>query len=339
MIVDNAVIQELCRIYEKSELPVKIVHSSGSFENSAFKEMFQGRAKARDELISRVIYKTGKCYEVVNGNVVYVNVIRTDGLKIFELLKEEPLEAAFHHPSIARYLTCFFSKLRTDVLSIYDNSQEIRSNISVDSACEVEAAFKTISDNLNDIIGYIIDPEQIFSLLDDSCAVSTFCVNDVITDLARQLTESGGVETVKSFKGKCYATVNRNAFRVVVADIVEEFCKASSVFPKCVEFSAYRNGSETHIRIEAKYVKDSHILENSKSFPDTYLSDYVRKLFCERFDSRISYENEHTAEIIVPEVFANRVRVEAKICFEEAELVFSEMKVRGTNLLNGSNLN
>ena len=250
--MDSAVLLALREFYERSEIPTAIVSDGVRFENSRYAGLFDGKGVSKDAFAEKVM-KKGCGYELIGDMIVSVNVISYDGVSVIEVFDKSPVEAAMRSPGVNRYLVCFFSRLRNCVHSISMISEKLEEKLAdcAEKYDGIGQTFSSINSSLRDIISFILDPEQMIFLMDDSCTESVVSVSDTVTELARQFAEYRKDITVKTdiCKGAA-AKLNKGSFCVLVSDITQRLCGGEYI-PNVVGFSVKEDGDGVKVRISA----------------------------------------------------------------------------------------
>lgn len=330
--MDSAVLLALREFYERSEIPTAIVSDSVRFENSCYAGLFDGKGVSRDAFAEKVM-KKGCGYELIGDMIVSVNVISYDGVSVIEVFDKSPVEAAMRSPGVNRYLVCFFSRLRSCVHSISMISEKLEEKLAdcAEKYDGIGQTFSSINSSLRDIISFILDPEQMIFLMDDSCTESVVSVSDTVTELARQFAEYRKDITVKTdiCKGAA-AKLNKGSFCVLVSDITQQLFSGEYI-PNVVEFSVKEDGDGVKVRISAD-TSEKRLSElaaaGEKSFSEGFFFEYISDLFCKRFGASLEKTGEGAYELVLPKLADGEFVLSAAQKFDEGKQLFSPMEVR-----------
>ena len=330
--MDSAVLLALREFYERSEIPTAIVSDGVRFENSRYAGLFDGKGVSKDAFAEKVM-KKGCGYELIGDMIVSVNVISYDGVSVIEVFDKSPVEAAMRSPGVNRYLVCFFSRLRNCVHSISMISEKLEEKLAdcAEKYDGIGQTFSSINSSLRDIISFILDPEQMIFLMDDSCTESVVSVSDTVTELARQFAEYRKDITVKTdiCKGAA-AKLNKGSFCVLVSDITQRLCGGEYI-PNVVEFSVKEDGDGVKVRISADTSEKSLselAAAGEKSFSEGFFFDYISDLFCKRFGASLEKTGESDYELVLPKLADGEFVLSAAQKFDEGKQLFSPMEVR-----------
>ena len=330
--MDSAVLLALREFYERSEIPTAIVSDGVRFENSRYAGLFDGKGVSRDAFAEKVM-KKGCGYELIGDMIVSVNVISYDGVSVIEVFDKSPVEAAMRSPGVNRYLVCFFSRLRSCVHSISMISEKLEEKLAdcAEKYDGIGQTFSSINSSLRDIISFILDPEQMIFLMDDSCTESVVSVSDTVTELARQFAEYRRDITVKTdiCKGAA-AKLNKGSFCVLVSDITQRLCGGEYI-PNVVGFSVKEDGDGVKVRISAD-TSEKRLSElaaaGEKSFSEGFFFEYISDLFCKRFGASLEKTGESDYELVLPKLADGEFVLSAAQKFDEGKQLFSPMEVR-----------
>ena len=330
--MDSAVLLALREFYERSEIPTAIVSDGVRFENSRYAGLFDGKGVSKDAFAEKVM-KKGCGYELIGDMIVSVNVISYDGVSVIEVFDKSPVEAAMRSPGVNRYLVCFFSRLRSCVHSISMISEKLEEKLAdcAEKYDGIGQTFSSINSSLRDIISFILDPEQMIFLMDDSCTESVVSVSDTVTELARQFAEYRRDITVKTdiCKGAA-AKLNKGSFCVLVSDITQRLCGGEYI-PNVVGFSVKEDGDGVKVRISAD-TSEKRLSElaaaGEKSFSEGFFFEYISDLFCKRFGASLEKTGESDYELVLPKLADGEFVLSAAQKFDEGKQLFSPMEVR-----------
>ena len=330
--MDSAVLLALREFYERSEIPTAIVSDGVRFENSRYAGLFDGKGVSKDAFAEKVM-KKGCGYELIGDMIVSVNVISYDSVSVIEVFDKSPVEAAMRSPGVNRYLVCFFSRLRSCVHSISMISEKLEEKLADcdEKYDSIGQTFSSINSSLRDIISFILDPEQMIFLMDDSCTESVVSVSDTVTELARQFAEYRKDITVKTdiCKGAA-AKLNKGSFCVLVSDITQRLCGGEYI-PNVVGFSVKEDGDGVKVRISAD-TSEKRLSElaaaGEKSFSEGFFFDYISELFCKRFGASLEKTGESAYELVLPKLEDGEFVLSAAQKFDEGKQLFSPMEVR-----------
>ena len=330
--MDSAVLLALREFYERSEIPTAIVSDGCKFENSRYAKLFDGKAVPKDAFAERVL-KKGCGYELIGDMIVSVNVISYDGVSVIEVFDKSPVEAAMRSPGVNRYLVCFFSRLRSCVHSISMISEKLLEKLSdcTEKYDGIEQTFSSINSSLREIISFILDPEQMIFLMDDSCTESVVSVSDTMTELARQFAEYRRDITVKTdICENAAAKFNKGSFCVLVSDMTELLCSGEYI-PDRVDFSVKEDENGVKVRISADTSGKclSELAEaGERSFSEGFFFEYISDLFCKKFGASLEKTGEGAYELVLPKLADGEFVLSAAQKFDEGKQLFSPMEVR-----------
>lgn len=330
--MDSAVLLALREFYERSEIPTVIVSDGCRFENSRYAELFEGKAVSKDAFAEKAL-KKGCGYELIGEMIVSVNVISYDGVSVIEVFDKSPVEAAMRSPGVNRYLVCFFSRLRSCVHNISMISERLEEKLAdcAEKYDGIEQTFSSINSSLREIIAFILDPEQMIFLMDDSCTESVVSVSDTVKELAQQFSEYQKDIAVKTdiCKGAA-AKFNKMSFCVFVSDMTHRLCGGEYI-PSGIAFSVKEDENAVKVRIEAdnsekKLSEDTSAGENS--FSEGFFFEYISDLFCKRFGASIEKTGESAYELSLPKLAEGEFGLSSAHKFDEGKQLFSPMEVR-----------
>lgn len=330
--MDSAVLLALREFYERSEIPTAIVSDGVKFENSRFVGLFDGKAVSKDAFAEKVM-KKGCGYELIGDMIVSVNVISYDGVSVIEVFDKSPVEAAMRSPGVNRYLVCFFSRLRSCVHNISMISEKLEEKLAdcAEKYDGIEQTFSSINSSLRDIISFILDPEQMIFLMDDSCTESVVSVSDTVKELAQQFAEYRTDISVKTdICENAAAKLNKGSFCVLASDITELLCSGEYI-PNEVEFSVKEDESSVKVRISADTSEKrlSELAEaGERSFSEGFFFEYISELFCKRFNASLEKTGENAYELVLPKLADGEFVLSAAQKFDEGKQLFSPMEVR-----------
>lgn len=330
--MDSAVLLALREFYERSEIPTAIVSDGCRFENSRYAELFDGKAVPKDAFAERVL-KKGCGYELIGDMIVSVNVISYDGVSVIEVFDKSPVEAAMRSPGVNRYLVCFFSRLRSCIHNISMISEKLEEKLAdcAEKYDGIEQTFSGINSSLRDIISFILDPEQMIFLMDDSCTENVVSVSDTMTELARQFAEYRSDITVKTdICENAAAKLNKGSFCVLVSDMTELLCSGEYI-PDRVDFSVKEDENGVKVCISAD-TSGKHLSElaeaGERSFSEGFFFEYISDLFCKRFGASLEKTGRNAFELSFPKLADGEFVLSAAQKFDEGKPLFSPMEVR-----------
>lgn len=330
--MDSAVLLALREFYERSEIPTAIIADGCRFENSRYSGLFDGKAVSKNDFTEKLL-KKGCGYELIGDMIVSVNVISYDGVSVIEVFDKSPVEAAMRSPGVNRYLVCFFSRLRSCVHNISMISEKLLEKLSdcAEKYDGIDRTFSSINSSLREIISFILDPEQIIYLMDDSCVESVVSVSDTVKELAQQFSEyRKDIAVTTDICGNAAARFNKMSFCVLVSDITELLCSGEYI-PSGIDFSVKEDENGVKVRISADN-SGKRLSElaaaGEMSFSEGFFFGYISDLFCKRFSASVEKTGDSIYELSFPKLADGECVLSAAQKFDEGKQLFSPMEVR-----------
>lgn len=333
--MDSAVLLALREFYERSEMPAVIISDGCKYENSRYTDFFRGKNVSRDAFAKKMLRK-GCGYELIGEMIVSVNVISYDGVSVVEIFDKSPIEAVMRSPGVNRYLVCFFSRLRSCVHNISMISERLEEKLAdcAEKYDGIEQNFSSINNSLRDIISFILDPEQMIFLMDDSCTESVVSVSDTVKELAQQFAAYRNDITVKTdICPKAAAKLNKSSFCVLVSDITEQLCGGEYI-PNGIEFSVKEDENCVKVRIFADRSEkrlSEFAAAGERNFSQGFFFEYISDLFCKRFGASLEKSGANAYELCLPKVENVGFVLSAAQKFDSGDQLFRPMEVRFAN--------
>lgn len=330
--MDSAVLLALRGLYERSEIPTAIVSDGCIFENSRYAELFKDKDISKKAFAEKALRK-GCGYELIGEMIVSVNVIGYDGVSVIEIFDKSPVEAAMRTPGVNRYLICFFSRLRSCVHNISMISERLEEKLAdcAEKYDGIEQTLGSINGSLREIISFILDPEQMIFLMDDSCPESIVSVSGTVKKLAQQFAEYRKDITVKTdICENAAAKLNKGAFCVLVSDIVGLLCGGEYI-PNGISFTVTEDGSGVTVRISADRSQkrlSEFAASGERNFSENFFFEYVSDLFCKKFAATLEKTGGDVYELHLPKPDDSGFVLSASQKFDMGEPIFSPMEAR-----------
>lgn len=220
------------RSAETGQCPLKADSLSGLFEGG---EPVCGTVSFTDgDTVHR--FNILKAEDPADGTCAYVA----------EHLGRDTLKDLLTSPQIRSYMTYLCARIRESMGMIALSADEIDAAAAVFGAgCgEVTEQLNTINKAIMLIFREVIDPEQLYYVLDPGCDDTTICISDEIPHLAADAARSLG----SSAKVNCdaesavFTRMNRGVFETIVSDMAESCCGGAC--PKELNFSCKKIGAE-----------------------------------------------------------------------------------------------
>ena len=239
--MNNGTFELLCGIYEGSAIPTAVMCGSSLFKNKSAEQL------ADDRFFRKLAGSQGTVYEMGDGMLYTVNVIRHGGISIAEIIKSESINTLLDVPAVRKYAEFVFRKLRHSVNVIAVAADDIHSCLSEGNPDRHRASdrLNSIDATLTDIISLIIDPEQLVYLMDDPVD-STVCLKDELEEIAADISEAynGFVKVECDLEDGLYTRMNRSSLKTVLSDTAERLCCGNAV-PDKITFSSSLGGNGT----------------------------------------------------------------------------------------------
>lgn len=147
---------------------------------------------------------------------------------IIELLGSDELKVLLTSPHIKSYMTYLCARIRDSVGMIAVSADEIESAAAVFGAgCgEVADQLNAINKGLMLILREVINPEQLYYVLDPCCNDVTICVADEIAQAASDAKHALGRSVKVSYTSEkgIYTRMNRSVFETIISDMALECC-------------------------------------------------------------------------------------------------------------------
>ncbi len=177
------------------------------------------------------------------------NVMRTtdpDGKfsYVIEYLGKDDIRTLLNSPDVKSYITYLCAKIRESAGMISVSADEIENALLSADCSEVSDQLNNINRGVILLLREVINPEQLYYVLDPCCNDSTICVADELSNAVSDAKRSLGKTTKVTFiteKG-IYTRMNRSVFETIISDMASECC--SKMFPEELIFSCEKTGPE-----------------------------------------------------------------------------------------------
>ena len=217
---------------------------------------------------------------------------------IIEHIGSDDLKTLLASPHIRAYMTYLCARIRESVGMIAVSADEIDAAAAVFGAgCgEVASQLNTINKGLMLILREVINPEQLYYVLDPSCDDVTICVADEIAQAVSDAKRALGRTVRVSYtteKG-VYTRMNRSVFETIISDMALECC-CGRLYPDELVFNCKTDkssGSE-RITITVKSVNRSgkenvpSKFERDKRGSKLYFN-YLCNVLCEKYGAEFT---------------------------------------------------
>ena len=333
------------KFYASSQTPTAVITREDIWLNTYFKKVFVHLSEdKRKEFLLSAINQSGIINMTLDEKFYTVNVIKSLGLSIVEVIRAESISTILKSPSVREYIKYIFQKMRYALSSVSTAADEI---YAVISSYNGESDAEIIIQQLNNIdrelmsaISSFLSPEQLFYLMNDNCEVSTVCLRSEIDNV---ITDSLDIFPIPcenisiDFKSTYYAIINRQTFKVILSYMIAK-CFENEYLPTNISVSD--EGTDKHftsIKVSAVYGNEkSNCRKNNQS--DIFF-DYVCDTFCNKYNAAYTVRNAETyAEFILtfPVTIPNYLEIKAPNKFQRAGRHFSTLNIKITDLY-GSN--
>ncbi len=243
---------------------LKQIYSSASIPTAVTDENFNVIWRNPPAEENRCLLSCDNLLFIYNGNtpspgtvcfaddetITKLNVMRTldpDGRPsyIIECLGKDDINALLNSPDVRSYVTYICAKIRESALMISVSADEIENAVLSADCSEVSDQLNTINRGIMLLLREVIDPEQLYYVLDPCCNDSTICVADelsqAVSDAKRSLGKTTKVICLTE-KG-IYTRMNRSVFETIISDMTAECC-SGKLFPEELIFSCEKTASE-----------------------------------------------------------------------------------------------
>lgn len=269
------------------------------------------RGPLRNETVSCLFENgtpvSGMVFFHENETIYRFNVLKLKNMEdssvmyIIERIGSDDLKALLSSPQIKAYMQYLCARIRDSVNLIAVSSDEIDAIAAVFGAgCgEVADQLNTINKGLMLILREVIDPEQLYCILDLDCDDVTICVADeiarAVSDAKRALGKTVRV-SYTSEKG-IYTRMNRDLFETIISDMALECC-CGRLYPDELVFTCKSvrnpdpNGSK-RISITVKSINRSgrenvpSKFEKDKKSSKLYFN-YLCSVLCEKYGAEFT---------------------------------------------------
>lgn len=241
---------------------------------------------------------------------------------IIEHLGSDELKTLLASPQIRSYMTYLCARIRESVGMIAISADEIDAAAAVFGAgCgEVADQLNTINKGLMLILREVINPEQLYYVLDPCCDDVTICVADEIAQAASDAKHALGRSVKVSYtteKG-IYTRMNRSVFETIISDMALECC-CGKLYPdelvfNCKSIKSRDPGGKDRIAVTITSVNSSgkenipSKFENDKKGSKLYFN-YLCSVLCEKYGAeftRSELENGYSCSITLNSVGMSR---------------------------------
>ncbi len=264
-----------------------------------------------------------------NGVILRFNVMKTvlpgkkDCIYVIEHIGSDDFKDLICSPDIKNYMTYLCARIRDSAGKIAISADEIDSIVS-----SFGTGNEDISNCLNDIyqgllliLREVVNPEQLYYILDPYCDDSTVSVEDelklAVSDAEKALGSSCSV-SLKT-EGNIYTRMNRSVFETITADMASECCSGRT-YPDKLVFSAKKTAPD-----RALISVRSFNSENQKNIAPEFETangrklyfDYLCNVMCEKYGAVFTKKE-------LPDGFC--VEMEINVLRSEMEIVKNASK-------------
>lgn len=290
------------------------------------------RGPLSDDNLSRLfengIPVSGAVFYTEGETIHRINVLKAknadepSAFYIIELLGSDELKVLLASPHIKAYMTYLCARIRDSVGMIAVSADEIDSAAAVFGAgCgEVADQLNTINKGLMLILREVINPEQLYYVLDPCCDDVTICVADEIAQAASDAKRALGRSVKVSYTSEkgIYTRMNRSVFETIISDMALECC-CGKLYPDELVFNCRSVRStdpkkRDRVAITVKSVNHSgkentpSKFENDKKGSKLYFN-YLCTVLCEKYGAeftRSEFEDGNLCSITLDSVGLNR---------------------------------
>lgn len=258
-------------------------------------------------LFEKGVPACGAVFFTEDETIHRLNVLRSKSAEdasvyyIIEHIGSDDIKTLLASPHVKAYMTYLCARIRESVGMIAVSADEIDAAAAVFGAgCgEVANQLNTINKGLMLILREVINPEQLYYVLDPSCDDVTICVADeiaqAVSDAKRALGKSVRV-SYTSEKG-IYTRMNRSVFETILSDMALECC-CGKLFPdelifNCKSVKTDDLKSTGRVTITVKSVNRSgkenipSKFERDKRGSKLYFN-YLCSVLCEKYDAEFT---------------------------------------------------
>lgn len=210
---------------------------------------------------------SGLVFHTEGDTIHRFNVLRSqnaDDRSVFyviELLGSDDIKVLLASPHIKSYVTYLCARIRDSVGMIAISADEIDAATAVFGAgCgEVTDQLNTINKGLMLILREVINPEQLYYVLDPCCDDVTICVADEIARAVSDAKKALGRSVKVSYTSEkgIYTRMNRGVFETIISDMAMECC-CGKLYPdeliftcKSVKNSGPKGGDRISITVKS----------------------------------------------------------------------------------------
>lgn len=334
----------LKKLYGASAVPSMVICGEERWENEAFRKFFlSSPPDEKEALINKLSAKSGTVYEASGMDILTANVISCPEATVMEIIRSEPVKKILGLPAMRDFLRYIFSELRHTVSILSVSADEIYSLLSseepdMDVICE---RLNSIDSGLMSIIGAILDPEQFYYLIDESCPDSTVCIKDeldsIIKDTEASLQDISGIEY--SAEAGIYSRLNRPSFKLLISDMLDE-CFRGEYLPDKLNISLHRDESGcAEVRIATDCTEkrpvpqptDQLERDSAGRFRRCLFFEYICDVFCSKYGGSFTKrETDCGMELILtfPLINPPKISVSSPFAFNSSGSHFSPVKIR-----------
>ncbi len=244
------------------------------------------------------------------GSIHRFNVLKAESteagcLYIIEHLGSDELKALLEIPKIRDYMKYLCSRIRESAGVIAVCTDEI--DIASGAGGRITEQLNAINKNVLLILREVIDPEQLYYVLDPGCDDATICVSDEILKSA----EEAGRALGKSARISCkvdkgiFTRINRGVFETIISGMTASCCRG--IYPKELEFSCKAVSSDRAAvtvrsadNLSRKTVQNEH--KPKKKGSELYF-DYLCSAMCDKYGAvftRQEQENGYSFRMEIP---------------------------------------
>lgn len=261
----------LKKLYGKAAVPAAVICGGEIWENPTFAKDFAFMSRSeREGFIKDTAQKDGTGCTIINNTAYTYSTFGTSEAKVVEITNSEPLKRLFALPEVRNYFKYVFSRLRSSVNNVSVAADELYAALSSDKISDgdlIADRLNCIDGGISEIIGAILDPEQMILLMSGSSETATVCIKD---ELEKILCSFGSVRLYA--QDGLYARLSRSTLKVIVADVIAKCIKCGCRREK-ISVSAEGSGM-IKVRI---YAEDANVTFDGTE--DLFFS-YMCDVFC-----------------------------------------------------------
>lgn len=215
----------LKKLYGKAAVPAAVICGGEIWENPAFTKDFAFMSRSeREGFIRDTAQKDGTGCTIINNTVYTYSTFGTSEADVVEITGSEPLKRLFALPEVRGYFKYVFSRLRSSVNNVSVAADELYAALSSDKISDgafIADRLNCIDGGISEIIGAILDPEQMILLMGDTSETATVCVKD---ELEKILCSFGRIRLYA--QDGLYARLSRSTLKVIMADVIAKCLKS-----------------------------------------------------------------------------------------------------------------